>query len=235
MCTQVRQFISLSLLTKIVIVTIGFGPLLPISMAKRNEATTHKMSRIAKPTQYNSSAFKPDPQYQEQAYDPQAQRDIYGKKRAVNTTRPMLELGRPYLRVGAYEPGLPLRFMVYGDLQTGVGMNSRGDESQQLLGLRANLDLDLKITSTERVHALIRPLDTGNQPSQIRLDQEDNDDGIVHIYQRCLESDCTTLESFDELFGNLFLEGEVSNLPIALGKIPHLLQNGVWLYDAYIG
>ena len=201
----------------------------------KNVNNKHKMSSLAKPTSYSKSAFKSDPQYAKQKYDAQAQRDIYGKKRAVNTTRPLLELGRPYLTVGAYKPGLPLRFMVYGDLQMGVGINESPIDSNQLLGLRANLDLDLKLTSTERLHALIRPFDTANQPTLLSLDDSDDRSEISHIYKRCLESDCTALESFDELFGNLFFEGEIANLPYTFGKVPHLLQNGVWLEDAYIG
>jgi hypothetical protein len=204
--------------------------------AKDLTKQTHKMSKQAEPATYDKGVFKSDPQYSEQKYNAQNQRDIYGKKRAVNTARPLLELGRPYLQVGAYTPGLPLRFMIYGDFQSAFGVNQVLGESQQILGLRANLELDLNLTSTERIHALIRPLDSGNQPSLIRLDGDDDDKGgLIHIYQHCLESECNALESFDEIFANLFFEGEISNLPIALGKIPHLLQNGVWLEDAYIG
>lgn len=202
--------------------------------AKGNN-NTHEMSPNARKGTFDKSFFKPDPVYKAQPYDAKAQRAIYGNKRAVNTTQSFFEVGRPYLQAGPYKPGNPYRFMIYGDFQTGVGLNQFDDQSQQVLGLRASLDLDLKLTSTGRLHALIRPFDTANQPSQIRLDDEEEGRGFVHIYQHCLENECSALESFDEVFGNFFFEGEIANLPIALGKIPHLVQNGVWLEDAYIG
>ncbi|MBM4290481.1 MAG: hypothetical protein FJ138_02780 [Deltaproteobacteria bacterium] len=203
---------------------------------------SRKMSPLATPAELQASHFKADPVYPKRAYDAQAQRDIYGNKRAVNTARPLLEVGRPLYSPGELSPGAPLSLVVFGDVQSAVGVNAGVDgATQALLGLRASLDVDLRLTSTERLHALVRPLDTANQPSQLLLSGPAGEErGLVHIFQRCVDSaidpdGCTGLEAFDELFANLFFEGEFGGLPVALGKMPHLLQNGVWLEDAYVG
>lgn len=201
-----------------------------------------KMSPLATPAEYSEGHFKADPSYLKRPYDAQAQRDIYGNKRAVNTARPLLELGRPLYSPGELSAGAPLSLVVFGDIQSAVGVNQAvSGEAQTLLGLRASLDVDLRLTSTERLHALIRPLDTANQPSQVLLSGERGAErGVVHIFQRCVDTNidpdgCTALEQLDELFANLFFEGELGGLPVAFGKMPHLLQNGIWLEDAYIG
>lgn len=210
------------------------------------DGSERRMSPQAKPVRVKSKDFKPDPVDETLPYDAKAQLDIYGGKRAVNTARPLLEIGRPLLQLGEYSPGLPLSLVVFGDIQTGFGLNVTPNGSEQVFGLRANLDIDFKITSTERIHALIRPLDTANQPSQIKkikIDnpkEEDEGRGIVHIFQQCIDKKlnpegCNALEAFDELFANLFFEAELGGIPFALGKIPHLTQNGIWLEDAYVG
>src|SRR5450432_4152442 len=57
------------------------------------------------PVPYDPKVFRPDPSYTNDAYNAGVQLRIYGDKRAVPTTRPMLEIGRELYRQGPFEPG----------------------------------------------------------------------------------------------------------------------------------
>ena len=71
-----------------------------------------KMSSGAKRVELQDDAFKPDPAYEEQAYDIDAQLAIYGGKSEVEAPRPLFELGRKQ-----YVPGqLPEPSEVFGEL-----------------------------------------------------------------------------------------------------------------------
>jgi hypothetical protein len=214
-----------------------------VSANESDPQEKRRMSKGIKSMPYQKSFFKKDPINQNLVYDSNAQKLIYGGKSAVNTARPLLEIGRGLYAPGEYKPGLPFHFIVYGDIQTGSGFNRFASNQEAVLGLRANLELDLKLTSTERIHALIQPFDTNNLPTQISLlnqGKNTSKQGFSHTFRRCIDdkidaNGCTALEAFDEIFGNLFFEGEMKNIPFSLGKIPHLLQNGVWMEDAYLG
>lgn len=200
------------------------------------------MSPAARITEHDGRVFSSDPDYGEHVYDAIAQKAIYGGKRAVFTPRPLLELGRPqyqngpltrtYSIIGDRNQVAPA-LAVYGDFRTGLALNDNGDRENNVIAARLNLDIDLKLTGTERLHAFVRPLDKNNEFSRISL----NDDGIDD----------------DELFfdGNLetlFFEGDLGaivggvadkpssfDLPFAVGLMPLLFQNGVWLEDAFTG
>ncbi len=97
---------------------------------------------------------------------------------------------------------------------------------------RLNLDFDLKITATERIHAFWGPLDEDGQFSRV---QETNNQ--IEFF-----------EEFDDDFDTLFFEGDLGymwggltdqyapfDLPFVAGKFPLLFQNGVWLLDVLEG
>jgi hypothetical protein len=190
---------------------------------------------------YDSSVFKSDPDYSEEAYDAEAQKLIYGGKRAVFTPRPLLELGRPQYQAGPLQRSGEIALNeynrattalhVYGDLRTGVAFNHDGKNDRDLIAGRLNLDIDLKLTGTERLHAFVRPLDKNNQFTRIEF-QDDGDGDLI----------------IDGNLETLFFEGDLGaivstiadkpspfDLPFAVGLMPLLFQNGLWLEDAFTG
>jgi len=195
----------------------------------------------AKPGTYNAGQFQPDPSYADTPYDAEAQIQIYGGKHENPTARPLLELGRPLYAYGAFEPAPSLlgeknllfgHLMLYGDWRTAVAYNDNGKKEQATLATRVNLDIDLKLTATERIHAFISPLQKAGEFTRLDFGGEEH-------------------EFVDELDGDLdalFFEGDVGSmwagltgnyngldLPIAVGYMPLLLQNGVWMEDNIYG
>jgi|CXWL01.1.fsa_nt_gi hypothetical protein len=197
---------------------------------------------------HDEGAFRPDPAYQAAPYDPAAQEAIYGGKHLNPTARPLVELGRPLFDRGAYErAGLGLgdlnptaqHFLVYGDVRVAAAWNddgvrdAAGETGQGRVAVRLNLDFDWKLTATERLHFFIRPFDKDGRFLRYDFGGKD-DDGFE--------------ERFDSNLETLFFEGEVGpivagltgrdhriDIPFAVGLVPLLTQNGVWLQDAFEG
>lgn len=188
------------------------------------------------------SAFRPDPMYAE-TYETELQLDIYGGKTAIDPPRPPLELGRQQYTSGAYDesstllgelnplmPGLA----IYGDWRTAVAYNQNNGKDVALVATRLNIDVDLKLTGTERIHAFFTPL------------QENN------VFTRFEFGGAGSIEDFDFQFDDnaqtLFFEGDVGSLysgfsgteasfdlPFTFGLFPLFLQNGIWANDAILG
>ncbi|NND82201.1 MAG: hypothetical protein HKN50_07220 [Gammaproteobacteria bacterium] len=202
-----------------------------------------EMGPQAEQTKHSDEVFSPDPDYADEAYDAEAQIEIYGGKKAVHTPRPLLELGRPQYQAGPLTKTSPVfgernrtatALAVYGDIRTAVAFNDNNGRDFHRLAARANFDIDLKITGTERIHAFVRPLDRNNQFSGI--DFGGDTDGIND--ELLLDGNLETL-FFEGDFGSIWagLSGKPSNfdLPFAVGKMPLLFQNGVWMEDAFTG
>lgn len=202
-----------------------------------------EMAPEARPVPHQDKAFAPDPSYADKPYDIGEQLRIYGGKSQVRTPRPLLELGRPIYRGGPYDPpGTWLgaknptdsAFSIYGDWRTAMAYNDEGAVERSILATRLNLDVDWKLTATERLHAFFRPLDDGANFTRC---------------ERLAGSEKTQCRSETDLKPEtLFFEGDLGamaagwrgryssfDLPFALGKIPLLFQNGVWLEDAFNG
>lgn len=201
-----------------------------------------KVGKGAGIVEYDASVFRPDPAYETTPYSAGAQREIYGGKKAVETIRPLVELGRRQYTSGPFEPGIALLgtknlifpgLSIYGDWRTAVAWNDNGAAELGQVATRLNLDIDLKLTSTERLHAFVRPLDQGGNFSRIEFSGDDDDDGEV-VKDLNLEA--------------LFLEGDLGSimtgfsddysgfdLPFSLGLMPLLFQNGIWMDDAFSG
>lgn len=203
------------------------------------------MSDDARPVEHDPDVFRPDPDYEDKPYDAEDQLAIYGGKRAIPPPRPMLEWGRPIYGSGPLRgedrpPSERLdpvinQFTVYGDVRTAYAhadVEQAGDLGQ--FAMRANIDLDWKITGTERIHAFIRPFEDGT------------------TFTRCQATgsldtgECKA--EFDADLDALFFEGDLGamvsasrgsytgwDLPFAVGLMPLLFQNGVWLEDAFTG
>jgi len=201
-----------------------------------------KMSPQAKPVAHDPKVFGPDPSYEEKKYDAPGQIDIYGGKSRFDEVRPILELGRPIYLEGPFDKGINILgrknpiypgLHVYGDWRTAVGFNENGATETGLIATRLNLDIDLRLTGTERIHALITPLNQGGKFTQNEFfgDDRGNDE---------LRTDLN--------LDSLFFEGDVGtitqgltdsynliDLPFSFGLMPLLFQNGIWVEDAFVG
>ena len=129
---------------------------------------------------YSPETFLPTP-LSPLPYDPAAELATYRSKYAVPLQRPWVEFWRPFYGPGTYPPASDLlgktnllfpHFYVYGDYRTGVGVNRNQAGDLDSWAHRLNLDMDLQITATERIHGFMGPLDKNNQFT--RLDFTDD-------------------------------------------------------------
>ncbi|MEM9624693.1 MAG: hypothetical protein AAGA21_00560 [Pseudomonadota bacterium] len=198
----------------------------------------------ARKVEFDKDVFKADPAYEETPYEREAQVEIYGGKTAVDTQRPIIELGTPFYQVGPLNQGSNLlgaknlvfgHLYAFGDWRTAVAYNDNGngDEVGQI-ATRLNLDVDLGLTATERLHALFQPLQKDGQFTRCEFAGEGSIDDCE------LEYDFEPQTAFFE--GDLGaitagITGEYNglDLPFTGGLIPLIFQNGVWLEDAFYG
>jgi len=200
-----------------------------------------------RPVEHEPGGFRPDPSYPA-TYDPAAQQEIYGGKHMNKTARPPIELGRDLYREGPFsESGRAFgaknptkgHVMVYGDWRVGAAYNDNGvaDENgttyQSTVATRLNLDFDLGLTATERIHVFVRPFDQNGDFTRYDISGK-NEDSFE--------------DNFDFNVDTVFFEGDMGalamgasskesrfDLPFAVGFMPLLTQNGVWLEDAFVG
>ncbi len=188
-------------------------------------------------------AFRPGPKY-ETKYDAEEQVEIYGAKSAVEPPRPLLEIGREQYTSGLYDesstllgelnPLLP-GLAVYGDWRTAVAYNNNNGKDIAQIATRLNLDVDLKITGTERIHAFFTPFQEGNAKfTRFEFGGGDADEK----FNDELDPDPQTL-FFEGDFGSLYsgFSGQEASfdLPFTVGLFPLFLQNGIWANDAILG
>ena len=194
---------------------------------------------------HDKSLFGPDPSYAEKPYDPEAQLIIYGGKTKVKTARPLLELGRRLYWDGPIrEPGTVMGhknpndfwFYAFGDWRTAVGYNNKANNGKEFgrLATKLNLDFDLKLTSTERIHAFLTPLDKDGQFTRVDFgtdvqdsDLEWEDDAVLDTLY--FEGD------FGPIFAGFSGKDNALDLPFSFGLVPIFTQNGVWAEDAVTG
>lgn len=198
------------------------------------------MDPAARPVPHDVGAFREDPSYQDQPYDADAQIGVYGKKSRVDTMRPAVELGRRLYDVGPYEPDSGRQFLVYGDWKTAIARNDGGAVKTDVLATQLILEFDFKLTATERIHATMRPFDKDGRFTRFIFNQENEIDPLA--------VEDGSQEEFDADFDAFFLEGDLGllaaaatgrendvNLPFAVGLIPVVIQNGIWVDDAFEG
>ncbi len=206
--------------------------------------------------EHDGSAFRPDPS-DPKPFDPAEQTKIYGGKFAITSQRPLLELGRELYVQGPFQPGMDWLgeknlvwpwLMVFGDWRVAYGQNDQGgnqfsaDEEVGSIATQLTLDIDVKLTATERLHFVTRPFEKGGDFSRINLRGDTDGDA---------DDDKGKFDGDIELDGNLdaaFFEGDLGalmtgftgresswDLPFTFGLIPLLVQNGVWIEDAFKG
>ncbi|MDQ3280084.1 MAG: hypothetical protein M3Q69_01580 [Acidobacteriota bacterium] len=199
------------------------------------------------PGEADPSLFKADPEYAGD-YDADAQLEIYGGKHMNKTSQAFTHGIRLYDR-GAYTPRpiwlgatnpINYSFMAYGDVRfAGTSYDrgiagANGKTRQEEIAARLNLDMDLALTATERFHAFVRPLDKNGSFTRYQFGAGAGDDKFV--------------DQFDFNLNTLFFEGDIGqmiggfrnkaatfDLPVVVGRVPLLTQNGIWLQDAFDG
>jgi hypothetical protein len=186
--------------------------------------------------------FRPGPQY-DGNYDAEGNVDIYGAKSAVEPPRPPIELGRQQYTSGAYDesstilgelnPLLP-GLAIYGDWRTAVAYNQNNGKDIAQIATRLNIDVDFKITGTERIHAFFTPLQDNNKFTRYEFGGGAGDDELtfeseLHPQTLFFEGDLGSLYSGFSGRDSSF------DLPFTVGLFPLFLQNGIWANDAILG
>lgn len=190
---------------------------------------------------YSEYDFSPDPIFGPHCYDPEEQASVYAGKRLNATQRPLIELGRKLYYPGPLPPAYTFfgntnlitpQFLVYGDYRTAIAANRVNGDASTVWAHRLNLDFDLKLTSTERFHAFMAPLDNGAQFTRMVYDG-----GEAHFINE-LDAELDT-GFFEGDLGSIWggMSGEVMpfTLPFAAGVFPIIMQNGYWVDDAFLG
>ena len=175
-------------------------------------------------------------------YNPCLDSHTYFGKYCVPVQRPWVELWRPFYSGGLYAPAIPVfsdvnpltpHFLVYGDYRAAVGVHRNKGKPVRSVANRLNLDFDLRLTGTERIHWFMGPLDQNGKFT--RLDFSDSRNVRFE-------------DELDAQFDTLFFEGDLGamtggligvdapfDLPVTFGKIPLVYQNGIWMEDAING
>jgi len=184
--------------------------------------------------------FSPDPVYTK-PYDPEAQLAIYGAKHPNPTTRPLLEAGRELYGPGTFQPGINLlgnknlifpQLLIYGDFRTALAYNDNGAIEKGIFATRLNLDVDFKLTGTERFHLFVTPLNRANQFTRVEFAGNKLHSGVQ------LDGDPQALffeGDLARIYAGLTDQENLLDIPFTFGLIPLLFQNGVWLNDAFTG
>lgn len=183
--------------------------------------------------------FSPDPTGPEVPYNPYVEMEVYSGKTHHANQRPLVELGRPWYQLGQLSPGfnwlgkhnnVAPQFLIFGDARTAIASNTQQGDNVSQVAFEVNLDFDLKITSTERFHMFMAPVDNGKENTRWLLD-----DGVF-------------VDKFDANIDFGYFEGDLGaivggftnktlpfDLPFTMGIIPMVIQNGVWMEDAFLG
>ncbi|MFL2555575.1 MAG: hypothetical protein ACJ0Q4_01795 [Gammaproteobacteria bacterium] len=201
-----------------------------------------EMDPVARPSEFERELFGSDPVYPDDVYDVAEQIKIYGGKTPFDEPRPVLEFGYPLYSEGALGKTynvigeknlLRPQLLVYGDFRSALAFNNNGNQEIGQIAARLNLDIDLKLTATERMHMFIRPIDKNNNFLRHEFFGNDHnefdfvlDTNLETIY---FEGDIGAIQS------GLTNEWATYELPFAFGFMPLLFQNGIWLDDAFVG
>ena len=166
---------------------------------------------------------------------------VYDSKHDVPTQYPWIEWGRIFYGDGITPPGLNWfgpknmvrpTFYLYGDFRTGIATGRNDFGRTDNWANRLNLEMDLKVTDTERFHAFVGPLDRGGQFTRWEFTE-----GDLRYRQ---EVDLNLATGFFEgdlgvMMGAAHNRTSPFELPFTVGLVPLLFQNGIWMEDAVTG
>ena len=188
--------------------------------------------------------FSPDPLVDYYCWDGQSELGVYGGKHLNCTQHPWAECGFPFYGAGPLPPSEmwlgptnPVRrkFYLYGDFRSALANNTNVANAETVWANRLNLDFDYAITATERFHMFWGPIDEGQQFNGLQINSGDLD---VDAHADFWDPNTDTMFFEGDLGAMLGgWGGHFSNfdLPFAVGLIPLVLQNGIWLNDAFVG
>ena len=206
-----------------------------------------EMAPEAKAKEFKRELFGPDPSYADKPYDPTAQLAIYGGKFRVDGPRPPIEWGYPMYEAGPIGHGINLfgeknparpELLVFGDLRLGTAYNDNGKLDTAQIAARLNLNIDMRLTATERFHVFLRPLDRVEKGRVTRVEFGGNqqDQFGDHEILLDLQPEAMFFEGdLGQIAAGITDEYNLHDLPIAFGLMPLLFQNGVWMEDAILG
>jgi hypothetical protein len=189
--------------------------------------------------------FLPGPQY-DPKYNADKNVDVYGAKNEVAPPRPLVELGREQYTAGEYDPEnsflgqnnlLIPGLAIYGDWRTAVAYNQNNGKDIAQIATRVNIDVDFKITGTERIHAFFTPL---QDPDGAAFTRCEFGGGGVDKKKCKLEFEYNPQTLFFEgdvgsIYSGLSGQAADFDLPFTVGLFPLFLQNGIWANDAILG
>lgn len=166
---------------------------------------------------------------------------VYDDKNPVPVQRPLLELGRDFYGSGIRPPSetwlgetnlVHQQLYVYGDYRSGISAGRNQFGRIDNLASRLNLDVDYRLTSTERFHMFVGP-----------LNQAGNNTNVSLVNERLQFNRFYNLEPVTGFFegdlgaiaGGLNGGSSPAEIPVTIGLVPLLFQNGIWMEDAVTG
>lgn len=174
-------------------------------------------------------------------HDPTAAAQVYDSKHPVPVQRPWIEWGREFYGSGITPPSqtflgktnlVQQQLYLYGDFRTGIASGRNAASTFNNWASRLNLDLDYRITSTERFHAFFGPLNRATEFTRF----ERNNDRLEYLSFYNLNPVTGYFEGdLGALLGGVRGTGSQAELPVTGGLVPLLFQNGVWMEDAASG
>lgn len=190
---------------------------------------------------FDPTVFGPTPAGEGIAYDPRLELSVYGGKYQYPQPSPWPDevrgLYRPESLWMMREPGqvptsLADRWLISGDYRLASAYNEQLGSDALVFANRLNLDVDFQLTPASRVHGFWGPLNQNEDYT--RVEYEHND----WQFYNGLSADPYNLYYAGDLgsmLGSVTSRGASYEMPIALGRIPLLFQNGVWMQDAVTG
>ena len=189
-----------------------------------------------------SSDFSPTPLPNAAMFhDESREQWVYDAKHNVPTQHPWVEWGRIFYGSGITPRGknwfghtnmVRPEFYVYGDFRSGIASGRNAVGRTDNWASRLNLDFDLQLTDTERFHAFVGPLDRDGRFT--RWEKRGGD------FKYFAEHDLNPVTGFFEgdlgvMMGAARSDRPPFELPITIGLVPLLFQNGIWMEDAVTG
>lgn len=166
---------------------------------------------------------------------------VYDDKNPVPVQRPLLELGRDFYGSGIRPPSetwlgatnlVHQQLYVYGDYRSGIAVGRNQAGRIDNWATRLNLDVDYRITSTERFHMFVGPLNQAGNNTNVAL--VDNKLKYNRFYN--LEPVTGFFEGdLGAIAGGMNGGSSPAEIPVTIGLVPLLFQNGIWMEDAVTG
>ncbi|MGD9600522.1 MAG: hypothetical protein AB7O21_01455 [Gammaproteobacteria bacterium] len=206
-----------------------------------------EMSPEAQSSTLQRELFGPDPSYADKPYDVEAQLAIYGGKRPVIGPRPPIEWGYPMYQAGDIGAGINLfgeknparpQLLMFGDLRMGPAYNDNGALDTAQAAIRLNLNIDMRLTATERFHVFLRPFDRVEKGRVTRVEFGGNQRDLFGDHEILLdvEPEAAFFEGdLGQIAAGLTDKYNLYDIPIAFGLTPLFFQNGIWVEDAMMG